>query len=144
MKKITFLLFAVMATMFCSCNSDDDNSTPESSRFVYSDHSMVVSISGKQNFGITIYKDKEWVYQNLHNVTISGDYPIYTYTYGNSQYQLKLTCSYSNPSTFTAVVDFCNIVERKNPGQIITLPSPMLFKADNRVLDANGDGILDE
>ena len=69
MKKITFLLVAIMATMFCACSSDNDNA-PENSQFIYADNSILISI-----------------------------------TRG---------------------------------------PSTMVFKADNRVLDVNGDGLLDE
>lgn len=146
--KITFLLIAFMAIIFCACSSDDDNE-PTHSRFVYSDKSIVVSISGKQNFGITIYKERECVYQNLHYVTISGDYPIYTYTYENyGIVELRLTCTYSNPSTFTAVVESSNIIGQgispNYEGENISLPSTMLFKVSNKPADQNGDGILDE
>lgn len=147
MKKITFLLIAFMAIIFCACSSDDDES--KSRQFIYADDSLVVSMSGERNLRISIFKNKECVYQNLYNMTVSGDYPVYTYTYKDYENgQLQLVCTYSNPSTFTAIVEQCNIVGQiffpHYKGEIIILPSTMLFKANNKILDANGDGILDE
>ena len=149
MKKITFLLVAIMATMFCACSSDNDNA-PENSQFIYADNSILISITRGPTFGITIFKNGECAYQNLYNVTVSGEYPIYTYIYKDSwsNTHLKFTGSYSSPSTFTAIVELCEIIgQHISPhykGQTITLPSTMVFKADNRVLDVNGDGLLDE
>ena len=153
MKKNLFLLIAFIATILCSCSSDDGNdNAPKQSQFIYSDNSILVGISIGNPYVISIFKNGECVYQNLYGAKVSGEYPIYTYTYNAPGYEsdvhLKLTCSYSNPSSFTATVEYSNIIgENYSPhykGEVITRPSTMLFKADNRILDVNGDGVLDE
>ncbi len=147
------MFIASIVTMLCACSSDDgNNNAPKQSRFIYSDDSILVSISVKNFLALNIFKNGESVYQNLYGAKMSGEYPIYTYTYyapGSSMnIHLQLACSYSNPSSFTATVEYSNIIGKDYSlyykGEVITLPSTMLFKADNRVLDANGDGFLDE
>lgn len=152
MKKVVILMIATIALVLCSCSDNDENTNaPKKSQFIYADDSLVISINGNRNFGITIFKNGEGVYQNIHQVKISGEYPKYTYTYTEDYYediQLQLTCSYSNPSNFTATVTINNIIaENISPsykGQTIILPKTMAFYEDNKVLDTNGDFLLDD
>ena len=66
MKKNLFLLIAFIATILCSCSSDDGNdNAPKQSQFIYSDNSILVGISIGNPYVISIFKNGECVYQNL-------------------------------------------------------------------------------
>lgn len=58
MKKITFLLVAIIATMFCSCSSDDDNSSNvlEGTTWETSNEEQIFTIKFQKTTATFIYQ----------------------------------------------------------------------------------------
>lgn len=135
MKKIALYILAVVA--LCSCSKDDTaiDTMPANGQYIYENENIIVAVSvDNSETGITVFENGSNVYQSLHR-TVSGSWPTYRYEYG-SYGELILNCHYTDNDTFTATVG--------NNQTDADLPTSMLFKLDSRVLDANGDGILDE
>lgn len=135
MKKIALFILALV--VLCSCSKDDTptDTMPANGQYIYENENITVAISvDNSKTDITVFENGSYVYQSLHQ-SVSGSWPTYKYEYG-SYGELALNCRYTDSDAFTATVS-------KNQTDA-DLPNTMLFKFDNRVLDANGDGILDE
>lgn len=136
MKKVVAFILALVA--LCSCSKDDAEitSSPTNGQYIYESGNLTVAIRvDNAETGITIFENGSYVYQSLHQ-SVSGSWPTYRYEYEYSYTDLALSCRYSDSDAFTATV---------NTNQIdVSLPATMQFKLDNRTLDTNGDGILDE
>ena len=130
MKKIALFIWAVIA--LCSCSRDDtDINAPADGQYIYENGNLTVAINvDNTDTGITIFENGSYVYQSLY-LPVSGSWPVYRYDYVD----LVLDCQYVDNTTFSATVS--------NNQTEISLPATMLFKLDNRVLDINGDGVLD-
>ena len=146
MKKILFTLLTIV--IFASCQKDSENvSQPKTGQYLYIDNTYTVAVSvyaNKKSCSITVFENGKYVWQDVRSDNnLSGDWPKYTFAYSSSynQYYLRsgeivLNCTYNNDSEFLATVQG-NTTE-------INLPASMIFKYDNKVLDRNGDGVLDE
>lgn len=135
MKKIALYILSVVA--LCSCSKDDTaiDTMPANGQYIYENGNITVAISvDNSETGITVFENGSYVYQSLYR-SVSGSWPTYRYEYG-SYGELILNCHYTDNDTFTATVG--------NNQTDADLPTTMLFKLDSRMLDANGDGILDE
>lgn len=136
MKRIALLILAAVA--LCSCSKDEtkDITTPVNGQYLYENENLTVAVRvDNTETGITIYENGSYVYQSLHR-SVYGSWPTYRYEYGYSYSELVLDCQYAENTAFVATVSD-NQTE-------VSLPATMQFKLDNRTLDANGDGILDE
>lgn len=135
MKKITLLILAAVA--LCACSKDEtDTAVPADGQYIYESENLTVAIRvDNTETGITIYENCSYVYQSLHR-SIYGSWPTYRYEYGYNYSKLVLDCQYVENTVFVATVSD-NHTE-------VNLPATMQFILDNRTLDANGDGILDE
>lgn len=135
MKKIALYILSVVA--LCSCSKDDTaiDTMPANGQYIYENGNITVAISvDNSETGITVFENGSYVYQSLYR-SVSGSWPTYRYEYG-SYGELIINCHYTDNDTFTATVG--------NNQTDADLPTSMLFKLDSRVLDANGDGILDK
>lgn len=135
MKKIALLILAVFS--LCSCSKDEtDTAVPADGQYIYESENLTVAVRvDNTETGITIYENGSYVYQSLHR-SIYGSWPTYRYEYGYNYSELVLDCQYAENTAFVATVSD-NHTE-------VNLPATMQFTLDNRTLDANGDGILDE
>lgn len=146
MKKILFALLT--AFMLVSCQKDSENgSLPKIGQYLYTDNTYTVAVGvyeNKKSCSITVFENGKYVWQDVRSSdNLSGDWPIYTFAYSSSYYphylqsgEIVLNCTYNKNSEFLATV-------QENTTEI-NLPTSMQFKYDNKVLDKNGDGILDE
>lgn len=101
----------------------------------FDEHDQYVGRSGSYVIGVqygyaVIFKDGEYIVYDIYNPCYSGSYP-------NLQFScsfMKLNCTFSDPSTFTAKVTA--------PG--LDLPETITFHRSDTPLDKDGDGLLDE
>lgn len=135
MKKVVLLILAAVA--LCSCSKNEtDTAVPVSGQYIYESENLTAAVRvDNTETGITIYENGSYVYQSLHR-SVYGSWPTYRYEYGYNYSELVLDCQYAENTAFVATVSD-NQTE-------VSLPATMQFKLDNRTLDANGDGILDE
>lgn len=139
------ILFALLITMiFVSCQKDSENvSQPKTGQYLYTDNTYTVAVGvyeNKKSCSITVFENGKYVWQDVRSdKNLSGDWPTYIFAYSSYYLQsgeIVLNCTYNSNSEFLATV-------QENTTEI-NLPASMTFKYDNRVLDKNGDGILDE
>lgn len=136
MKKIAMCILSVLA--LCSCSKDDTEITtaPLNGQYIYESGNLTVAVDvDDTETGITIFENGSYVYQSLH-IPVSGSWPTYRYEYFYNYRGVVLNCQYYTNTAFTATVS--------DNSTNVNLPDTMQFKLDNRTLDANGDGILDE
>jgi len=144
MKKIISSLFAALV-LCASCSKDENNIVPADGQYI-ADAGDLVAVVVLENGNCTYFApfvDGE-VFSNWTNVNTSGDYPKYTYKVSG----LNIASTFSNPTAFSAVLDGV-LVKGQNgvsmgSAQLVFGGSVVQFKLDSRVLDKNGDGILDE
>lgn len=121
----------ILAVLLCSCSDSDTEQKPRTGQFVYTQESITISLrAGDETAGVTIYENGRYVYQDL-NGSVAGSWPAYQYSFG----QLALKSVFESTDIFSAQI------LSNDTG--VTLPASMVFRANNDVLDANGDGILD-
>lgn len=116
------------------------DTAPKVGQYLYADGTITASVYiGKDNaVGITVFENGKYVYQDVRNGRISGQWPAYKYvfTYGFANNgNLVLSAQFSDSRAFTALVE-------ANDNKL-NLPYSMQFHRDDAVLDINGDGILD-
>lgn len=143
MKKIALLILAVFA--LCSCSKDEtDTAAPADGQYIADAMDLVVCVvleNGKCTYFAPFICGK--VVGSWNNVSASGEYPNYVY----SVEDLTITADFESPTAFTAILN-----GGLNTGDLVTGvtqtyfdgSTPIHFTLDNRTLDANGDGILDE
>lgn len=142
MKKILFALLTIF--IFASCQKDSENvSQPKTGQYLYTDNTYTIAVGvyeNKKYCSITIFENGKYVWQDVRSdKNLSGDWPTYIFAYSSYNLQsgeIVFNCTYNNNSEFSAAV-------QENTTEI-NLPASMVFKYDNKVLDRNGDGILDE
>ncbi len=121
----------ILAVLLCSCSDSDIEQKPRTGQFVYSQESITISLRmGDETTGVTIYENGRYIYQDL-NGSVAGSWPAYQYSFG----QLALKGVYESTDIFSAQI------LSNDTG--IALSASMMFRTNNDVLDANGDGILD-
>lgn len=131
MKKILLIVLEVAALVSCSKNEAEEL---PNGQYIHAKEDMVIAINvdrGKCR-GITIFREGRFAYQELYLATTSGTYPAYIYDFE----KMVLQCNYTGINTFYATI------LTNDTGE--TMPDLLVFKQDNRVLDVNGDGILDQ
>ena len=132
MKRILFGLLA--ALMLAGCSSDDAPAMPKQGQYVAEYGNVTAAVSIGAQVTITVYTDRCYTYQDTRTGGHpSGSWPDYTYSFADngSGAELILRCSFTDPQNFTAT----------SASEI--LPATLHFRHDSRVLDANGDGVLD-
>lgn len=145
MKKIALLILAAVA--LCSCSKDETTAAPADGQYIADAMDLVVCMvleNGKCTYFASFIYGK--VVGSWNNVSTSGEYPNYVYRVDN----LTITANFESPTAFTATLVGSLNTGNNKPNE---LPNGMQsyfdgadikFKLDNRTLDANGDGILDE
>lgn len=144
MKKIISSLFAALV-LCASCSKDENSIVPADGQYI-ADAGDLVAVIVLKNGNCTYFApfvDGE-VFSSWTNVSTSGDYPKYTYKVSG----LNITSTFSGVTAFSAVLD--GVLVKGQDGVNIGSTrlsfdsSVVQFKLDSRVLDENGDGILDE
>lgn len=133
MKKVIYGLFALAILTACS-KDEDAPSVPKQGQYVAEYGNITAAVTIDSRVTLTVYTDKRYTYQDTRTGgRQSGSWPVYTYTFSDnaSGAEVVLRCTYSDPQNFTAT----------SAGGV--LPSTLQFRYDSRVLDANGDGVLD-
>ena len=145
MKKIALLILAVFA--LCSCSKDETTATPADGQYIADAMDLVACVvleNGKCTYFAPFICGK--AVSSWDNVSTYGDYPNYVYRVED----LTITANFESPTTFTvSLVGSLNTGNNKpnelpNGTQLYFDSAGIKFKLDNRTLDANGDGILDE
>lgn len=142
MKRILFFILAIAA--LCSCSKDETTVTPADGQYIADAMDLVVCMvleNGKCTYFAPFICGE--VVSSWNNVSTSGEYPNYVY----SVEDLTITADFESPTAFTAILN-----GGLNTGDLVTGvtqtyfdgSTPIHFTLDNRTLDANGDGILDE
>lgn len=133
MKKLLYGLFALL--LLAGCSKDEDApAIPKQGQYVAEVGNVTAAVSIGTQVTITVYTDRRYTYQDTRTGGHpSGSWPDYIYTFADSGSgaELILRCSFMDPQNFTAT---------STSG---ILPATLHFRYDSRVLDANGDGILD-
>lgn len=144
MKNIVFTLLASL--LFVSCSKDETNVKPADGQYIVDSMDLVICMflkNGECAYFAPFLCGK--VVSNWRDVSTSGDYPNYVYRIGD----LTITANFESPTVFSAVLDgvlntSTNTEDMQTGTQIVFGDNALKFVLDNRTLDANGDGILDE
>lgn len=133
MNKILYCIFVLL--LLAGCSKDEDApARPKQGQYVAEAGNVTAAVSIGAQVTITVYTDRRYTYQDTRTGGHpSGSWPDYTYAFADngSGDELVLRCSFTDPRNFTAT---------STSG---ILPATLHFRHDSRVLDANGDGILD-
>lgn len=140
MKKILLLFTALLALVSCSNDEAESDAKVKDGQYISQNGTTVVSVElkGDKCYAITVFSDNKVCFQTIGNVTTSGEYPNYTYSYND--WALKSTFS---KNAFSATTSGSLTANCNNASGIIALPQSMSFTYDTTILDKNGDGILD-
>lgn len=133
MKKL--FIAALASLLLCSCTDSQDPLTgdqikPKSGQYIYEKHNVTAAVTINETVGVTVFKDGRYVFQEL-NGHATGSYPGVQYDFGD----LVLVCTFSSSEAFTAIAT--TVADR------VPLTGACAFHYNNKVLDANGDGVLD-
>lgn len=133
MKKL--FIAALASLLLCSCTDSQDPLTgdqikPKAGQYIYEKDNVTAAVTISETVGVTVFKDGRYVFQEL-NGHATGSYPGVQYDFGD----LVLVCTFSSSEAFTAIA---TTVEDRVP-----LTGACAFHYNNKVLDANGDGVLD-
>lgn len=147
MKKILFALSTFLCLAFLGCTSDNEDSV--AGQYLFQNDTLTVAVSFEKG-GVAylhIFTNNSIEFQDISTVSrYIGEYPNYTVSIaGVGGPTLVLSCAFASYDTFTATVmeshldDVFWLYRERH----IYLPQMMLFKRDKRILDTNGDGVLD-
>lgn len=146
MKRILFFILAIAA--LCSCSKDETTVTPADGQYIADAMDLVVCMvleNGKCTYFAPFICGE--VVSSWNNVSTSGNYPNYMYRVED----LTITANFESTTAFTATLDGSLNTGTNRPDELpngtqsyFDGSTPIYFKLDNRTLDANGDGILDE
>lgn len=123
MKKALLLLLTAVAVLSCG-----KSGSSKVGQYIYTDAAFTISLElfEGSDTGITVFQNGKYVYQDLAGKVNGSEY----------RYDaLKLTCTFDSDDAITA-----RISEDRTG---LNLPSSMVFSRSDRVLDVNGDGLLD-
>lgn len=138
MKKIALLILAVVALY--SCSKDENIVKPVDGQYIAGEFDSflycLVLDNGKCIDFAMFHLGKKAV--NLcDNVSTSGHFPNYEYR-GEDSFTME--ANFESTTAFTAILSGGFLV-----GSLYwSINTFLKFKLDNRMLDANGDGILDD
>ena len=133
MKKL--FIAALASLLLCSCTDSQDPLTgdqikPKAGQYIYEKDNGTAAVTINETVGVTVFKDGRYVFQEL-NGHATGSYPGVQYDFGD----LVLVCTFSSSEAFTAIAT--TVADR------VPLTGACAFHYNNKVLDANGDGVLD-
>ena len=133
MKKL--FIAALASLLLCSCTDSQDPLTgdqikPKAGQYIYEKDNVTAAVTISETVGVTVFKDGRYVFQELNGHT-TGSYPGVQYDFGD----LVLVCTFSSSEAFTAIAT--TVADR------VPLTGACAFHYNNKVLDANGDGVLD-
>ena len=133
MKKL--FIAALASLLLCSCTDSQDPLTgdqfkPKAGQYIYEKDNVTASVTISETVGVTVFKDGRYVFQEL-NGHATGSYPGVQYDFGD----LVLVCTFSSSEAFTAIAT--TVSDR------VPLTGACAFHYNNKVLDVNGDGVLD-
>lgn len=133
MKKL--FIAALASLLLCSCTDSQDPLTgdqikPKAGQYIYEKDNVTAAVTINETVGVTVFKDGRYVFQEL-NGHATGSYPGVQYDFGD----LVLVCTFSSSEAFTAIAT--TVADR------VPLTGACAFHYNNKVLDANGDGVLD-
>lgn len=135
MNKILYCVLGLL--LLAGCSKDEDAPAmpmPKQGQYVAEYGNVTAAVSIGTQVTITVYTDRRYTYQDTRTGGHpSGSWPDYTYAFADngSGAELIMHCSFTDPQNFTAA---------STSG---ILPATLHFRHDSRVLDANGDGVLD-
>lgn len=133
MKKL--FIAALASLLLCSCTDSQDPLTcdqikPKAGQYIYEKDNVTAAVTISETVGVTVFKDGRYVFQEL-NGHATGSYPGVQYDFGD----LVLVCTFSSSEAFTAIAT--TVADR------VPLTGACAFHYNNKVLDVNGDGVLD-
>lgn len=133
MKKLFIAALAFL--LLCSCTDSQDPLTgdqikPKAGQYIYEKDNVTAAVTINETVGVTVFKDGRYVFQEL-NGHATGSYPGVQYDFGD----LVLVCTFSSSEAFTAIAT--TVADR------VPLTGACAFHYNNKVLDVNGDGVLD-
>ncbi len=143
MKVLKFCLFSLLSVFLmpgCSSTHDDAETLPNG-HYVARSGSLVLSLeldNGKC-WHVTAFENNG-VFSQVVMIQTTGQYPNYTYSGDN----YSMVCSFANTSAFTATMT------GKLPNNVLggdgytEVSGSYQFNKYDGVLDANGDGIIDD
>lgn len=149
MKKIALLILALVT--LCSCSKDETTATSADGQYTAQINGSnylfcLVLENGKCTY-FALFQNGEIFYYENSGISSSGEYPNYAYQIED----FIIHSIFDSPDAFTADLAGglrSNISPTGGLGADESIVSmeykDVKFKLDNRTLDANGDGILDE
>lgn len=137
MKKALFLILSVFWLAGCSTDGDDAK-RPTAGNYIGRSGSFVLSVELANNkcTRVTGFKDNA-VFSQVANITTTGQYPDYIYS-GDG---FNLICHFTDAKNFSASVSGQMPILYK--GGYLDVSGTYNFTYTKDVLDANGDGVLD-
>lgn len=149
MKKILFAIAVVFVLV--SCSKDETTAVPADGQYIarineFNDLFCLVLDEGKCTY-FALYQNGKVFYYKNSDVSVSGEYPNYTYRIED----FMIYSTFDKPDAFSA--DLAGALRSNiNPTggldaytSVIAMEhKDVKFTLDNRTLDANGDGVLDE
>lgn len=136
MKKILFL---ALAFVLAACSSDDDDHSI-SGQYIARKGNLVISMyfdNGRCDYIAPFVNGQ--VTNSWRQIQTAGVYPDYTYRTED----FTMAVSFASNSGFTATLVGVLKFYVSSGEDIEVNESGLQFRADNTVLDANGDGVLD-
>lgn len=156
MKKIHFVLLALLLFSACSKDSGESDITPTDGQYVgyikyegeYSDYNKTICLVLENGLctDLVIYSGTErFNYYHPADISTQGSYPKYTYRINDFMMQTR----FADLENFTANLSGMLRTHKETPDvgetySIIELEAKgVQFRLDNTPLDADGDGLLD-
>lgn len=141
------LLATAVIFVLASCSKDEKEIIPVNGQYIANAGDLTAAVilkDGNCTYFALFMRGE--VVSSWTDITTSGSYPNYTYRVS----ELNIIAKFENATTFSVILDGvlstgANFGGLQNGMQVAFEGSiPIKFELDNRVLDANGDGILDE
>ena len=133
MKKLFIAALAPLLLYSCTDSQDPltgDQLQPKAGQYIYEKNNVTAAVTIGDAVGVTVFKDGRYVFQEL-NARVTGSFPGAQYDFGD----LVLVCTFSSSEAFTAIAT--TVADR------VPLTGACAFHYNNKVLDVNGDGVLD-
>ena len=151
--RIILTLLVLLPLYSCEKTASNADEYIRQHSYLFDSPDLTIILSHK---GITVFRDGEYIYQNLHNNNIEGLYPTYRFVCNEVDWEtsnvltfLTLNINFTDKDHFTASTSTHQVegIIRTGLGRkdiSFSLPAVMNFVKNDEYVDINLDGILDK